>query len=93
MTTPMKSETTKVEQLPRKAPGEESKRERFLRLGEKRMQRVLKGYRLLGQLGNRSSYEFTDTDVQKMIGKLNDAQSKLVSRMQDHRQQEEFSFR
>lgn len=48
----------------------ESKRDKFVRLTEKRMENVLKGISLLGNLANTSNYDYTEADVAKIIKTL-----------------------
>jgi chorismate mutase len=45
----------------------ESKAERFKRVAEKRTQKVLTDLRLLGQCGNRRTYEFSPDQVRKIF--------------------------
>lgn len=45
----------------------ESRQQRFQRLAEKRVNRVLNDIRLLGNLANRSSYDYTDKDIWKIF--------------------------
>ena len=42
---------------------EQTREERFKRLAEKRVNTILDKLRLLGQLSNRSNYEYTDAQV------------------------------
>lgn len=56
---------------------EETKREKFIRLAEKRMESVLKGISLLGNLANSNNYDYTDADAVKMIKTLKGAISDL----------------
>lgn len=49
----------------------ESKRDKFQRLAEKRMNVALEALRKLGQLSNRASYDYTEADVDAMFGALN----------------------
>lgn len=44
-----------------------TKREKFVELAEARVNRALKDIQLIGNLSNRSAYEFTDTDVRKIF--------------------------
>lgn len=46
------------------------KAERFVRIAEKRTQRVLDSLRLLGQCSNRRSYEYTDAQVDKIFREI-----------------------
>lgn len=55
----------------------ETKREKFVRLAEKRTENVLNGIRLLGNLSNTSNYDYTDEDVSKIIKALRNALSDL----------------
>ena len=48
----------------------ETKRDKFVRLTEKRMENVLKGISLLGNLANTSNYEYTEADTAKIIKTL-----------------------
>jgi hypothetical protein len=50
----------------------ESRSEKFVRLAEKRTQRAVDSIRLLGNLSNRSNYEFSDSDVKKIFKALED---------------------
>lgn len=72
-------------------PPQESPRNRFLRIAPGRMTRALKSIKLLSNLGNRSSYEFTDREVAKMGEALRDAMADFESRMRG-RDDKDFSF-
>ena len=43
------------------------KRKKFIELAEKRVNRLLKELRLVGNLSNRSNYQFSDEDVRKIF--------------------------
>lgn len=49
----------------------ETKRAKFQRLAEKRMNKALESLRILGQLSNRAVYDYTEEDVDAMFGALN----------------------
>lgn len=51
----------------------ETKREKFVRLAESRMNNALKQIELLSNLSNTRAYEFTKDDVDKMIKALKNA--------------------
>jgi hypothetical protein len=53
------------------------KRQRFVELAEKRMNRLIDDMRLLGNLANRNNYSYTEEDSQKIISAL-EAEMKLV---------------
>lgn len=44
-----------------------SKREKFVRLAEQRVNRALREIRLIGNLSNRSAYSSTEEDVRKIF--------------------------
>lgn len=46
------------------------KRQKFVKLAEARVNRAIKDIRLIGNLANRNSYEFTDEDSRKMFRAL-----------------------
>ena len=48
----------------------ETKRDKFLRLAENRVNKVLDDLRILGHCGNRSNYDYTDEDVRIIFAKL-----------------------
>ena len=47
-----------------------SKQERFKRLAEQRVNSILDKFRLLGQLSNRSNYDYTDAQVNTIFRTL-----------------------
>ena len=55
----------------------ESKRDKFVRLAEKRMDNILKGIELMGNLSNTNNYEYTQEDLNKIIRTLKTAVSDL----------------
>lgn len=46
------------------------KRGKFIELATNRMNRTIKDLRLIGNLSNRSAYEYTDEDVRKIVKTL-----------------------
>ncbi len=56
---------------------EETKRERFIRLAENRMNNALKQIELLSNLSNKRVYEYTDEDVALMVKTLKKAINNL----------------
>lgn len=50
----------------------ESDRAKFVQLAEKRVSKALNDIRLIGNLSNRSNYDFTDDDVTKIFRALQD---------------------
>lgn len=45
-------------------------REKFVRLATKRVSNALKSIQLIGNLSNRSNYDYTEEDVQKIFRAL-----------------------
>jgi len=50
-------------------PGE-TKRDRFIRIAERRTQQLLLRLRILGNCSNRGVYEYTDEDVEKIFSAI-----------------------
>jgi hypothetical protein len=46
------------------------KRDRFIRLAVKRVNRAIRDIRLIANLSNRSTYEFSDEDARKIVKTL-----------------------
>jgi len=44
-----------------------NKREKFVELAEARVNKTLKDIQLIGNLSNRSAYEFSDGDIRKIF--------------------------
>jgi len=49
---------------------ENRKADRFIRIAEKRTQRVLESLRLLGQCSNKRIYEYSDEQVNKIFREI-----------------------
>ena len=47
-------------------------REKFVRLANQRVSRALKAIQLVGNLSNRSNYDYSDEDVAKILKALQD---------------------
>lgn len=52
---------------------DESKEDRFVRLAEKRVNRIIDGLRLLRQASNRNNYSYTDQQVSKIFREIRKA--------------------
>jgi hypothetical protein len=50
-----------------------TKRQKFVELAEARVNKTLKDLQLIGNLSNRSAYEFDDADVRKIFSALQKA--------------------
>lgn len=53
------------------------KRERFVKLAEKRVIRAIKDLRLIGNLANKGNYSYSEQDAQKILATL-DGELKLL---------------
>ena len=58
------------------------KRENFVRLAEERVSRALDSIRVIGNLSNRSNYEYDDQDVKKIIKILQDEITKVKTKLE-----------
>lgn len=77
------------------APPEESKRQKFLRIGGGRMVNTLRSIRLIGNLANRGIYDWTEQDVATMRQAIDaqlDASFGKFERGQVVRLENEFRF-
>lgn len=48
----------------------ENRREKFIRLAEKRTVKAMKAVRVLGKLANKNAYVWTEADVEKIVAAL-----------------------
>ena len=71
----------------------ETKREKFVRLAENRMNNVLKQSELLGNLSNTRAYEYTDDDIDSMIKMLKVAVSDLEHTFKMDKKSRKFSLK
>ena len=71
------------------------KRDRFQRLAERRVSRCIQSMRLVGNLGNKSVYEYTESEQKQLIAvleaELRNLKSKFRSR-QTANDENEFKF-
>lgn len=47
-----------------------NKRDKFIELAEARVNKTLKDLQLIGNLSNKSAYEFTETDIRRIFSAL-----------------------
>ena len=71
---------------------EESKRQKFVRLAENRVNNALKQIELLGNLANGSVYEYTQEDVEKILKCLKNAVSDLEHTYRMDKKSKKFSL-
>ena len=60
----------------------EDDRKKFTELASKRVNRTLKDIQLIGNLSNRSNYDYTDQDVSKIFKALQDELSACRKRFE-----------
>ena len=70
-----------------------AKREKFVKLAEKRTVNAIKAIRVIGKLGNRTAYDYGDADVTKIVKALNNEIEALKSRMKSSGRSETVDFR
>lgn len=76
----MSSDVVKMERIPSNK-SIDAKRDKFVELAQRRTVNAIKAIRVIGKLGNRSAYEYTDADVSRIVKALNDEIEALKSRM------------
>lgn len=69
------------------------RRERFVALAEARTDKALNAIRLLGNLANRSNYEYTEADVVQILRALESEVKAVKSRFADATAGRERTFR
>jgi len=74
-------------------PSRSEKREKFVRLAQKRTVNAIRAIRVIGKLGNRSHYEYDDRDVKKIVAALNREVDALKTRMTTPGSQEGIDFK
>lgn len=58
-----------------------AKRDKFVAFAQRRTVNAIKAIRVIGKLGNRAAYEYTDADVIKIVKALNEEIEQLKTRM------------
>lgn len=58
-----------------------AKRQKFVELAEARTKNAIKAIRIIGKLGNKNAYEFTEADVKKIALALNKEVEAMKARM------------
>jgi ribosomal protein L7/L12 len=64
-----------------KAPAKAQKREKFVELANSRTRTAIKAIRIIGKLGNKNAYEYSDADVRKIVSALTKEIEALKARM------------
>ncbi len=87
----MNSQVAKIDIQAAKKPV--AKRAKFVELAERRTVNAIKAIRVIGKLGNRSAYEYSDSDVTKIVKALNDEIETLKTRMKSSGRPESINFK
>lgn len=59
------------------------KRDNFVRLAEPRVNKALKAIQVIGNLANKSNYDYTEEDIKAIVAALNQALSEMKSRFKN----------
>lgn len=71
----------------------EGKRDKFVRLAEKRTSNALKAIRLIGNLSNKAHYDYGDADAKKILNAIGRELDDLKRRFEDSDVKGKFEFR
>jgi len=71
-----------------KAPKNETKRERFRRLAALRTNEVLRRLRVLGNCANRSAYEYTEDEVNKIFSEIDKRMKEIKAKFHFSKKEE-----
>ncbi|MBT4208268.1 hypothetical protein HOE22_07980 [Candidatus Woesearchaeota archaeon] len=70
----------------------ESKEDKFKRLANARVNSAIKQLDLIGNLSNSASYNYTDEDVRKILGTLNQKVKEVSFKFQEILKKEKFKL-
>jgi hypothetical protein len=73
--------STAEKTVPIKKKDEGEKRNKFVRLAEKRTSNAIRSIRVIGKLGNPAAYSYDESDIRKIAGALSREIEELKSRM------------
>ena len=69
------------------------KRAKFVQLAESRTANAIRAIRVIGKLGNKSHYDYSEADVKKIVGALSREIELLKSKMGDKSGRDEVDFK
>lgn len=69
-----------------------SKRDKFVELAQARTKNAIKAIRIIGKLGNKNAYEFTEADVKKIASALNREIEAMKARMSSNGSRDTVEF-
>ena len=70
----------------------ETKEDKFKRLANARVNNAIKQLDLIGNLSNSSSYDYTDDEVRKIMGTLNQKVKEISFKFQESLKKEKFKL-
>lgn len=69
-----------------------SNAEKFVKLGGKRVSAAIDKIELIGNLANKSNYEFTESQIEKINAALTETVKKTMAKFSDDKEETENSF-
>lgn len=76
-----------------RSPDSRNRRQKFIKLAEKRTVNAIKAIRIIGKLGNPNAYEYDENDVRKIVKALNDEIEAMKTRMKNTKPPDDVAFR
>ena len=70
-----------------------NRRQKFIKLAEKRTVNAIRAIRIIGKLGNPNAYEYDENDVRKIVKALNDEIEAMKTRMKNTKPSDDVAFR
>ena len=70
-----------------------NRRQKFIKLAEKRTVNAIKAIRIIGKLGNPNAYEYDENDARKIVKALNDEIEAMKTRMKNTKPSDDVAFR
>lgn len=71
----------------------ETKRDRFVRLAEQRVNNILEQFRKLGNLSNTRNYDYNEEDIKKMFSEITKAMRKTKALFDENGVENEERFK
>ena len=72
---------------------EQTKRDRFIRIAEKRTNRILETLNLLGNCSNKNNYSYTDDDIKVIFNTIEAQLKKTKKKFTDDNQISKFTLK
>ena len=70
-----------------------NRRAKFKEIGERRVSRAIEAIRLVGNLANKSNYDYTDDDVKQLTRALQDALQNVKAKFSGSAKKKNFKFK